>query len=247
MNLSILAFPVSDLVKRFPLIHKALRRVYCVFRPGIRFRMEKAFRSEKDIFVLKIGASDGVKNDPIGDYLLSDSRYRGVLVEPISHYACLLINNYGLTGRFTIEQVAIAASSDVIKMYHVAENASELLGKRFDVTAFRGIASLDRNHLVKHLPVEYDDIIEETSVESVTVKELLKRNQIKQIDLLHIDAEGYDWIILQQFDFNLIRPRIVLFERKHLNKKDQDAARGMMQNAGYQVKAMETDFFCLLK
>jgi len=123
----------------------------------------------------------------------------------------------------------------------------QLLGKRFDVTAFRGIASLDRNHLVKHLPVEYDDIIEETSVESVTVKELLKRNQIKQIDLLHIDAEGYDWIILQQFDFNLIRPRIVLFERKHLNKKDQDAARGMMQNAGYQVKAMETDFFCLLK
>jgi len=104
-------------------------------------------------------------------------------------------------------------------MYHVAENASELLGKGFDVTAFRGIASLDRNHLVKHLPAGYDCIIEETSVESVTVKELLNRNQIRQIDLLHIDAEGYDWIILRQFDFNLIRPRIVLFERKHLNKK----------------------------
>ena len=159
-----------------------------------------------------------MKNDPAGDYLRSDSRYRGVLVEPIPHYACLLINNHGLPGRFTIEQVAIAAS-DVIKMYHVAENASELLGKGFDVTAFRGIASLDRNHLVKHLPAGYDWIIEETSVESVTVKELLNRSQIRQIDLLHIDAEGYDWIILRQFDFNLIRPRIVLFERKHLNKK----------------------------
>ena len=97
MNLSILALRVSDLVKQFPLVHRALRRVYCVFRPGIRFRMEKAFRSEKDIFVLKIGANDGVKNDPIGDYLLSDSRYRGVLVEPIPHYACLLKNNYGST------------------------------------------------------------------------------------------------------------------------------------------------------
>ena len=154
MNLSILALRVSDLLKQFPLIHKALRRVYCVFRPGIRFRMEKAFRSERDIFVLKIGTNDGVTNDPIGDYLLSDCRYRGVLVEPIPHYACLLINNYGSTGRFAIEQVAIAASSGVIKMYYVAEHASELLGKRFDVTAFRGIASLDRNHLVKHLPGE---------------------------------------------------------------------------------------------
>jgi FkbM family methyltransferase len=247
MNLSILALRVSDLLKQFPLIHKALRRLYCVFRPGIRFRMEKAFRSEKDIFVLKIGANDGLKDDPIGDYLVRDSRYRGVLVEPVPHYARLLMNNYGLTGRFTIEQLAIAASSGVIKMYYVAENASELLGKKFDVTAFRGIASLDRNHLVKHLPAEYDSIIEETSVESVTVKELLKRNQIKHIDLLHIDAEGYDWIILQQFDFNLLRPRIVLFERKHLTKEDQDASRSMMQNAGYQVKAMETDFFCLLK
>jgi hypothetical protein len=61
MNLSILALRVSELVKQFPLIHKALRRVYCVFRPGIRFRMEKAFRSKTDIFVLKIGANDGVK------------------------------------------------------------------------------------------------------------------------------------------------------------------------------------------
>jgi hypothetical protein len=148
MNVSILALRVSDLVKQFPLIHKALRRVYCVFRPGIRFRMEKAFRSKKDIFCSQNRGKRRGEGDPIGDYLLSDSRYRGVLVEPIPHYACLLINNYGFTGRFTIEQVAIAASSDVIKMYDVAENASELLGKRFDVTAFRGIASLDRNHLV---------------------------------------------------------------------------------------------------
>jgi len=142
-----------------------------------------------------------------------------VFVEPIPHYACLLINNHGLTGRFTIEQVAIAASSDLIKVYHIAENASELLAKGFDVTAFHGIASLDRNHLVKHLPAEYDCVVQETSVESVTVKELLNRSQIKQIELLHIDAQVYDWIILRQFDFKLIRPRIVLFERKHFNKK----------------------------
>ena len=45
VNLSILALRVSDLVKQFPLIHKALRRVYCVFRPGIRFRIEKEFQA----------------------------------------------------------------------------------------------------------------------------------------------------------------------------------------------------------
>jgi len=105
-------------------------------------------------------------------------------------------------------------------MYHVAENASELLGKGFDVTAFHGIASFGSKPSGQALPAEYGCIAQETSVESVTVKELLNRSQIKQIDLLHIDAVGYDWIILRQFDFNLIRPRIVLFERTQLNKKD---------------------------
>jgi FkbM family methyltransferase len=209
--------------------------------------MEKAFRSEKDIFVLKIGANDGLKDDPIGDYLLSDSRYRGVLVEPVPHYARLLADNFGLTARFSIEQVAVSHSSGRMKIYYIAENASDLLGKYFDVPVLRGIASLDRDHVLNHLAPEYHSIVESDTVECLTVKELLKRNHIDRIDLLHIDAEGCDWIILQQFDFNLVRPAVVLFERKHLTKEDQDASRSMMQNAGYQVKAMETDFFCLLK
>ena len=79
------------------------------------------------------------------------------------------------------------------------------------------------------------------------MKELLRRNQIKHIDLLHIDAEGCDWMILQQFDFDVVRPKIVLFEREHLDKQDQEAARNMMQKAGYEVKPVERDFLCLLK
>ena len=57
--------------------------------------------------------------------------------------------------------------------------------------------------------------------------------------------QRHDWIILQQFDFDRVRPKIVLFEREHLNRGDQEAARKMMQDAGYQVKAMEWDFLCV--
>ena len=246
MSLPNFAVRVSELVRPFPLLHKGLRRIY-VFQPGIRFCVEKAFRDQSDIFVLKIGANDGLKNDPIADYLLSDSRYHGVLVEPVPHYARLLADNFGLTGRFSIEQVAVSHSSGQMKMYYIAENASELLKKYVDVPGLRGVASLERKHVLKHLAPEDHSIVESDTVECLTVKELLKRNHIEHVDLLHIDAEGHDWIILQQFDFNLIRPKIVLFERDHLNKEDQEAARNMMQNAGYQVKAMEMDFLCLLK
>jgi len=95
MNFPTFAFRISELLKQLPLLHKGLRRAYCVFHPGIRFFVENAFRYRRDIFVLKIGANDGVNNDPIGDYLLSDSRYHGVLVEPVPHYARLLADNFG--------------------------------------------------------------------------------------------------------------------------------------------------------
>jgi FkbM family methyltransferase len=242
MNFPSFALYASEFLKQFPRLHKGLRRVYCLFRPGIRFCVEKAFRDESDIFVLKIGANDGVTNDPISDYLLSDSRYHGVLVEPVPHYARLLAENFALTSRFSIEQVAVSQSSGETEIYYVAENASDLLGP-----GMRGLASLNRNHVLKHLGAQYYSVVESDRVECLTVKELLRRNDIKHIDLLHIDAEGHDWRILQQFDFDVVRPKIVLFERRHLNREDQEAARRMMQDAGYQVKAMEWDFLCLLK
>src|SRR6266480_212380 len=140
MNLPTFAVRVSEFVKQFPLLHKGLRRAYCLFHPGIRFHVEETFRCQRDIFVLKIGANDGMTNDPIGDYLLSDSRYHGVLVEPVPHYARMLAHNSAPTGRFSIEQVAVSQSSGETKVYYVAENAADLLGKYFDVPAMRGIA-----------------------------------------------------------------------------------------------------------
>jgi hypothetical protein len=87
--------------------------------------------------------------------------------------------------------------------------------------------------------------VKETSVECLTVNALLSRNNVQKIDLLHIDCEGFDYVILSQFDFTTLRPRIVLFEKKHLTAQDLHAAKIMMELAGYKVAEMETDVFCL--
>ena len=86
MNFAALVLRISKVTERFPRFHKIARRAYCVFRPGIRFQTEAAFKDYQDIFVLKIGANDGTTNDPLGTLLLTDARYRGLLVEPIPMY-----------------------------------------------------------------------------------------------------------------------------------------------------------------
>jgi FkbM family methyltransferase len=244
MNFAALVLRISKVAERFPRFHKIARRAYCAFRPGIRFQTEAAFKDYRDVFVLKIGANDGITNDPLATLLLADARYRGLLVEPIPMYAAMLRANYGKCGRFVIEQAAVAASSGTTNMYYVDENALKGIGNG-NLDWLRSIASLDRRHVLKHLSPEMHSTVKEASVECLSVDELLSRNNIQKIDLLHIDCEGCDYVILRQFDFTTLRPRIVLFEQKHLTAQDRQAAKTMMQRAGYKVEQMETDVLCL--
>ncbi len=159
-------------------------------------------------------------------------------------YAAMLRENYGKCGRFAIEQAAVAASSGTANMYYVDEKALKGIGIG-NLDWVRGVASLDRLHVLKHLSPEMHSAVKEDSVECVTVDALLSRNNVQKIDLLHIDCEGLDYVILRQFDFTTLRPRIVLFEKKHLTAQDRQAAKIMMERAGYKVEEMETDVFCL--
>ena len=48
---------------------------------------------EKDIFLLQIGAFDGITSDPIHQHIKSKN-ISGVLIEPIKYYYNKLIDNY---------------------------------------------------------------------------------------------------------------------------------------------------------
>jgi FkbM family methyltransferase len=244
MNLSSFALKTSDILRKFPLIHNTARRIYCVFRPGIRFSVEQVFRNSEEVFVLKIGANDGIYGDPLADFLLNDRRYRGLLVEPIPLCAKMLLANYEGTGRFKIEQAAIAAQDGKTVMYYVDENATDSKGDAIPKW-LHYVASLDRAHVEKHLLPEMHGAIRQTTVDCLSVASLLARNDVRKVDLLHIDAEGYDYVVLQQFDFSVIRPKLVIFERKHLLKEDESAAKAFMERAGYEVRTLETDFLCI--
>ena len=247
MNFAALALRISEATERFPHFHKIARRLYCLFRPGIRFQTEAAFKDYEDIFVLKIGANDGIYLDPIATLFLTDTRYRGLLVEPIPMNVAMLRTNYGTCGRFTIEQAAVAATSGTVKMYYVDQSALELIGAANPnwVRHVANVASLDRLHVLKHLAPEMHAAVKETPVECLAVNALLSRHNVQKIDLLHIDAEGLDYVILRQFDFTTFHPRIVLFEHINLTNQDRRAAKTMMEFAGYKVQEMEADFFCL--
>ncbi|MBD2150285.1 FkbM family methyltransferase [Pseudanabaena sp. FACHB-1277] len=239
-----LSIKISTLLKSLPLIHNLLRRIYCIFFPGIRFRTEEKLAHLNQVFVLKIGANDGVLNDPFSDFLMFDTRFRGILVEPIPHYAQMLRDNYSDTNRFKVEESAIFEESTSISMFLVDEEESSRTGQKIEPW-LRGVASIDKSHVIKHLSSNLHKYVKEIPVSTLTVPDLLSKYCINHIDLLHIDAEGFDYMILRQFDFEEIHPRVVLFECKHLSPADRIKSKELMESHGYSVYLYETDFLCL--
>jgi hypothetical protein len=64
---------------------------------------------------------------------------------------------------------------------------------------------------------------------------LLRKHAVERIDVLHVDVEGYDWMVLRQFDLARYRPTVVRIERTSLAPDDVAAARAFMRQAGLTV------------
>ena len=74
----------------------------------------------------------------------------------------------------------------------------------------KGISSFNENH--HRLSGTPSDLIIQEKVRCTPFTQLLEDYQVEKIDLLQIDAEGYDAEIILNIDFNWIKPKIIRFE-----------------------------------
>jgi len=93
-------------------------------------------------------------------------------------------------------------------------------------------ASFDRRHLLKH-NIPERDIVSQT-VPCHTVESALRAAGLNQVDLIQIDAEGYDWPIIRSIDFVRTKPRIIRFEYRHMSDGDADACIAHLASNGYR-------------
>src|SRR2546426_11057106 len=154
-----------------------------------------------EFFVIQIGACDGLIADPIHAWI-KRYNWRGILVEPQKiEFENLKATYRDEHDRLVFENVAIADANGMCTLYRVKDNALAAAWER-------GIASL--------LPPSDSDRFIAEAVPCITFKTLLNRHHVSRIDLLQIDAEGYDFAILKQVDFRRIQPTVIRYEHRHL-------------------------------
>lgn len=159
-----------------------------------------------EFFFIQIGANDGVNFDPIFPFVTDNhKKIRGIVVEPLKDVFQELQHNYRNYPQIIKVNAAIHNSEKEMIMYRVDPIAN---GKLPEWT--KGIASFNKDHH-KLSPITKGHIIKE-KVNCLSLQELIDKYNVKEIDLLQIDTEGYDFEIIDAIDFGRIKPQIIYFE-----------------------------------
>jgi FkbM family methyltransferase len=188
---------------------------------------------DPDFYVVQIGAFDGRTQDPLHDLIMRYG-WAGVLVEPQARFFQALCSTYADQPRLTIRNVAVGERDEVRPFYRVKE------GPTIPKWAAQ-LASFDPTTILRHddgrIRLEENLVCEQ--VQCVCFESLLADTE--HVDLLQIDAEGYDGTLIRLFDFEHWHPSIVQFEHKHLSLWEHDAAMQRLVEHGYRVAAGPID------
>ncbi len=200
--------------------------------------LDRLSRQSDPVFV-KVGANDGISDDPCGNTFLRRDVWRGLLVEPVPYCLRKLRSIYH-ADRFQIAPVAVGDVPGEQAFYYVDERAGDsLVGLP---ASYDQLGSFNRQHIVAHLDGVLEPYIREMVIRVETLDRLLASHGFEQIDFLHIDTEGYDYQVLKGLDLQRIRPRAIYLEHKHLSSSDRTRVESKLTLEGYRVLDCGTDY-----
>lgn len=228
----------------FPLVQLVRRGRYLALRTGAQHFRDCCYALSAalpEATFVNVGANDGIVDTPAIRILMGNPNWKGLLIEPVPYCYERLKENFPDKNRFMLEQVAIGTAARKRSMYYVDPQAKNHLP---DLPIWHDkLGSFDRNHIIKHLGAAIEPFIKELPVEVCTLSELLRRMQIQQVHLLHVDTEGNDWDVLRSLDFNEYRPILIYVEHLHLSPADKGAMRRFLENEGYSIVDCGMDYF----
>jgi FkbM family methyltransferase len=203
--------------------------------------LARAYSATTDDFLfIQVGANDGRIGDPLFG-LVTEYGWRGILVEPQQYvYEKRLVPNYAGHDRLYFENVAIDRQEGQRKLYKLSFSQERWA---------TGLASFKKSHLEKHiaegyiermigdernrLPASKTEYICSEIVTTMTFNTLLDKYRIENLDLLQIDTEGYDYTLLQLFDFARLRPSIIQFEHHVMTDQERNDSLNLLHSYDY--------------
>ena len=201
--------------------------------------LENLFKKNLINSLIQIGSNDGERFDNLNKFI---KRYspKSILVEPIKKDFDDLIKNYSNQENIFFENSAISVNNEINKLFKVHEKKFNLYSEHI-----RGIASFNIKHLLKH-GVSRSHIVEE-KVNSLSINDLIKKYSFNNVDLIMIDAEGYDGKIIIDFLVNNNFRSFIIFEYVHINHEILKKLINIFKKKEYEYLKINENLFCFPK
>ncbi|MBD3387341.1 MAG: FkbM family methyltransferase [Candidatus Altiarchaeales archaeon] len=192
----------------------------------------RAYAEEADdFFFVEVGAYDGIKGDCTHRYI-REYGWRGIMVEASARNFEKLKENYEKDDRIILENAAISDRTGTCKLYRL-ERDSESYGLNYSML---GSVEYGFALKLKSLPENREYNITTEEVNCMTLDDLLRKHDVKKIDLLQIDIEGHDYAVINSIDFKTVKPNIIYYESEHMRPDEHADCIRMLEENGYTVR-----------
>jgi FkbM family methyltransferase len=204
--------------------------------------------------VVQIGANDGITHDPIHKFIKRDD-WKGVLLEPqpdVFHE--FLTKIYAKNKGIHPLCAAIGEKDGSQPIYKVgfssmrwATGLASFSKEKIEQAFKDGIVASNCKRFGIEIPADQSQWISHEEVQVIAPATLIQTYGLDHIDLLQIDAEGYDLEVIRIFDIPTTRPQAIIFENVGLNAADYAACLQLLEEENYQLKKFGPNTLALQK
>ena len=193
------------------------------------------------IKIIQIGANDGKLGDPLNKF---NNDYKDKIlylgIEPQQIPFEKLNETYRGFKNFNFIKGCVGKKGRM-EFYYFNSNYEEYC-KKNNLRFTNGTNSLLKENLSRRL-IKYNlnpnTYISKFNLEVFPLYDLMKNNNLnldnyKDIDLLQIDAEGYDDEVIYNSQIDLFKPRYINFEHKNLTKEKLENLTSFLNKNSYE-------------
>jgi FkbM family methyltransferase len=222
----------KEYLKRHPRVaHYVYRLRIFSWRPSsvyIEGILDTFASRKEDVFFIQIGSNEGTSGDPLHNRI-KKFEWRGILIEPLPEVYKRLRKNYASRKGLHFENAAIAKTPGKLDFYTLKETKDNKSSSQASSFIYEVIAK--QRPYIK----DFDRRLQVRKIKAMTLEQLFKKYKVTRLDLLHIDAEGFDYEIIKMFDFGRFKPAVIMFESEHLSKADYKQCLGLLRQNDYKV------------
>ena len=191
--------------------------------------------------VVQIGANDGITQDPINKFIKRD-RWSGVLLEPQKYvFDSFLTRTYAQHQNIKLINAAIGERDEVSVIYKIGFSNSRWATGLTTFNKPTLVKAFDTGHVARNcakegisIPEDPAQRIVEEEVQVISSAGILKNvSGNKDIDLLMIDAEGFDYEVIKLFNIETTQPGLIIFEHGHLSDSDYSSCTDLLATNNY--------------